>query len=740
MSMRNILPHPRRSVFLAFALLYFCAGRPSEFGQENLFFQGFPISRPVIRIALGVNIDDILIKSSSGMKVYQVDGAYKLLAEDAARAHIQGQQDKLSEKFLVQVSQHGKKEDAENAARALRAKIAHSVSVSQDQASSGDAVYYVRVGDFLTRGDALAFIQKAGILGFAEAWIVREEVSETENHPHWVQVNGQLINLNADASLYFIPGSSQSYLGYNGRTYRGIMILRGSRKGLILINLLNVEDYLKGVVPGELPPSFFNELEAQKAQAVAARTYALKNLGQWNDLGFDLYATPVSQVYLGMSAEQPLSTRAVEETGGEAAVYGGKLINALYMSTCGGATENVEAVFEGGPAPYLKSTECLPDQEEGWTIKSPAVFPPLIVEGRNASAPVAALISLGVMDWETDAAWWNGPTTTVEAWGWMTRAAALLGKKPGRAPSESAPLSLPALAVQLVEAFEWNDRVQNLVVPGEADRALRELPNLTERERAVLSYFLSVGLWPASDRLADRDRAVSRAEAAYAVHKVLATYRDFYRQGTVRDMNGGALVLRTEQEERALEIVPGAALFREMNGTASAVSSLDLLAGDNVRWIETEGKIRLLQVGQPPASSVLDASSPFHRWQVRISRQDMQERINQFYPIGRLIDLLPAKRGASKRVVELDIVGQGQTSRMRGQRIRQVLNLRDTLFVIDREYAPDGTISHFVFSGKGWGHGVGLCQIGAFRMAQKGASYEDILGKYYRGISLRKMD
>jgi stage II sporulation protein D len=737
--MRRILTDHHKSVFLAFVLLYFFAGRPAEFGEENLFFQGYPIAKPVIRIALGVNIEDIFVKSSSGMKIYQVDGAYKLLAEDASQAHIQGQQAKLSEKFLVQVAQFRKKEEAEGAARAIRSQIAQRVAVSQDSEAAGEPVYFVRIGDFLTRGDALAFIKRAASLGFAEAWIVREEVSETENHPHWVQVNGHLINLNADAALYFIPGSSESFLGYKGRTYRGILVLRGSRKGLILINILNVEDYLKGVVPGELPPSFFTEIEAQKAQAVAARTYALKNLGQFNDLGFDLYATPVSQVYLGLGAEQALSTRAVEQTRGLAAVYDGKLINALYMSTCGGATENVEAMFEGGPMPYLKSTPCIRDDEEGWTIKTPTVFPPLIVDNADVSASVAALTSLGVLGWETDAGWWKAQATTGEAWGWMAKAAARLGKKPGRAPSESAPLDYPMLAAQLVAAFDWNDRVDNLTVPGEADRALQAVPNLTAKERSALAYFLSAGLASVSDRWSDRGRGVSRAEAAYLIHKVLATYKDFYRQGSVHEMRGNTLVLHADGGDRSLEVVPGAVLFRETNGAASAVSSLDLLGGDIVRWIETDGKIRLLQIVQAPSSAVLDATSPFHRWQVRLTRQELQERVNQFYPIGRLIDLLPLKRGESKRIVELSLVGQESQTKIRGLRIRQVLNLRDNLFVIDREYGPDGSISHFVFSGKGWGHGVGLCQIGAFRMAQKGSSFEDILGKYYRGISLRTM-
>lgn len=737
--MRRVLTDHHKSVVLAFGLLYFFAVRPAEFGEENLFFQGYPIAKPVIRIALGVNVDDLLVGSSSGMKIYQVDGAYKLLSEDAAQARIQGQREKLSEKFLVQVSQHGRREDAEAAARSLRSKLAQRVTVGQDPDLAGDPVHYVRVGDFLTRGDALAFIKRTEGLGLLESWIVREEVAEAENHPHWVQVNGQLINLNSEASLYFIPSSNESFLSFRGRPYRGILVLRGSRKGLILINILNLEDYLKGVVPGELPPSAFSEIEAQKAQAVAARTYALKNLGQFNSLGFDLYATPVSQVYLGLGAEHPLSTRAVEETKGEAVVFDGKLINALYMSTCGGATENVEAMFEGGPLPYLKSEECVHEGEAIWTVTSPAVFPPLMVEGRNVASHLAALTALGVMGWETDPAWWKEPVKADEAWGWMTKAAGLLGKKPGRGPSESAPLDPPALASALVDAFGWSDRIDNLVVPGEADRELLTHPGLSAREQAVLAYFLSTGLITSAEPWAARERTVSRAEAAAVLHRLLLTYKDPYQRGSVHGVRGSTVTLRTEAGDRMLEILPGAALFRETAGTANPVSSLDLAAGDVVRWLEAEGRIRVLQAAQAPTSSVLDAASPFHRWQVRLSRQELQERINQYYPVGRLIDLLPLKRGESKRILEMSIVGQQSQPKMRGFRIRQVLNLRDTLFVIDREYGPDGSVSHFVFSGKGWGHGVGMCQIGSFRLAQQGVSYEEILAKYYRGVSVRKM-
>jgi stage II sporulation protein D len=135
----------------------------------------------------------------------------------------------------------------------------------------------------------------------------------------------------------------------------------------------------------------------------------------------------------------------------------------------------------------------------------------------------------------------------------------------------------------------------------------------------------------------------------------------------------------------------------------------------------------------------LDQPSQYHRWDIRVSREDLEDRINQYYPIGRLIDLVPHKRGQSKRVIEMSIIGQGGQVQVTGLKIRQVLNLRDNLFVIDREQDADGRVTHFIFSGKGWGHGVGLCQVGAYRMAQKGATYSEILKKYYRGIKLDKI-
>jgi len=141
---------------------------------------------------------------------------------------------------------------------------------------------------------------------------------------------------------------------YNDKPYRGhIEVFANLRGSLTVVNELPLEDYVRGVVANELSPGGYPAIEALKAQAVAARTYALKNRGQFMAQGFDILPTTRSQVYRGLTSENQLSNRAVEETAGVIATYEGEPINALYTSTCGGRTESAENIFNHA-VPYLR--------------------------------------------------------------------------------------------------------------------------------------------------------------------------------------------------------------------------------------------------------------------------------------------------------------------------------------------------------------------------------------------------
>lgn len=149
--------------------------------------------------------------------------------------------------------------------------------------------------------------------------------------------------------------SSNGLVSIGGVQYRGVAEVRINGSGTLAgINELPVEQYLYGVVPRELPPTVYDEIEAQKAQAIAARTYALRGLGKRSSDGYDLLPTTTDQVYGGYAAEHPVSSQAVDETSGLVATYNGALIEALFFSTSGGATANNEDVFNSAPIPYLR--------------------------------------------------------------------------------------------------------------------------------------------------------------------------------------------------------------------------------------------------------------------------------------------------------------------------------------------------------------------------------------------------
>jgi stage II sporulation protein D len=734
-------PNPRhiKYFFGAFLALFFLAGRPIEFGQENSFFYGFLIKNPVIRIGLGVNLDEATIRASSGMKIYEVGSSYKLLAEDVDEIHVKGRKEKLTEKFVLQVAETDKKEEAEQLALELRSKIGQKVYVARLRESGSDESYQVRVGDFLTRGEALGFIKKLNQAGIKEAWIVREEVTEEESHPLWVLVNDELKTLNKDTVIYFVPSNAESYLSYKGNAYRGIFVLKASPKGLVLVNILNLENYLKGVVPCELSPDIYNAYEALKAQAVAARTYAVKNLGDNSDLGFDLCDTAACQVYGGLSAERPLSSRAVEETKAEVASYKGKLINALYTSTCGGMTEDIENVFGGKPQPYLKSTECTYEKQKEWILESKPLVS-ILMNGRNIEREVAFLISLNVIAPETDPSYYKEPPAFEEAVEEIRRALGYLGKRnDGFAPVKTT-LNFPHLASLLISAFQWGDRVKNLMLKSEVDFILKDYPPLKEEARENLAYLIHSGIFFSSPPTADGARLVTRAELAFILAKTIRSYFDPYHSGVFGSLAKNGLELEEDGQSRLLRLSPGAFLFRNQDGEGFPASRLTLLGGEELRWLENQGQISLMEAFFPVDSNVLDRGSFFHHWQVRQSAEELEKRINEYYPIGRLVDMAVRERGKSRRVTELLITGTESQVVVRGLKIRWVLGLRDTLFTLDKEYSDGEQVAYFIFTGKGWGHGVGLCQVGAFRMAQAGAGYKDILKKYYKDIKIEKID
>jgi stage II sporulation protein D len=321
------------------------------------------------------------------------------------------------------------------------------------------------------------------------------------------------------ASAAVVPAMPREPLSADGAPYRGYLEVAAEDTAVRVVNVVNIEDYLRGVVPNELSPGAGPE--AVKAQAVAARTYALRQRGDYSARGYDLCATPACQVYRGRASEHPRADRAVAETRGLVVQYDGTPIKALYTSACGGHTENVENVFVG------------------------------------------------------------------------------------------------------------------------------------ERERPYL-----------------RGVACTRERAAH---------------------------------------VPG--LDRPMLPDAAA---------------------------EAEAGGAFDSGS--RRWQVRMSPSDVARAVSRIRPLSDVRDVQLRRVSKAGRVVELAVIGERQREELvlKGLDVRKGLGLRENLFVVDRDTDARGSVRGFVFTGQGWGHGVGLCQSGAVGMAREGARFEQILTHYYTGVTLEK--
>ncbi|WP_303733143.1 SpoIID/LytB domain-containing protein [Fibrobacter succinogenes] len=181
----------------------------------------------------------------------------------------------------------------------------------------------------------------------------------------------------ADRRVFKATGSSASdciaiatdKVGLNKACYNGEFIVTANGNKLNAINVIDIEDYLRGVVPYEIGKLDESKFEALKAQAVAARTYAYKHFGSRVAQGFDVYADTRDQVYKGLHSATELTDKAVRETEGVVMTYNGEFITAYYHSTCGGETEGV--VTWGRPDhPYLKNKPDLRPDGTPWCRES----------------------------------------------------------------------------------------------------------------------------------------------------------------------------------------------------------------------------------------------------------------------------------------------------------------------------------------------------------------------------------
>ncbi|MBL0349372.1 MAG: SpoIID/LytB domain-containing protein [Elusimicrobia bacterium] len=199
------------------------------------------------------------------------------------------------------------------------------------------------------------------------------------------------------ASVILAPTTPADEVWLNGRPYRGRLEVTRTGPAFRVVNLISVEDYLRGVLQMETSDTWPEQ--ALKAQAVISRTYALRNRGRHGRQGFDFCREPHCQTYGGAQAERRLTDAAVDATRGEVLVdRKHRLVGTVYHSCCGGSTESAENVWERGGQPYLAPVSCKwcrGSPHYTWTAK---VSNELVTRSlQTGGVPVGTVRALGIL-------------------------------------------------------------------------------------------------------------------------------------------------------------------------------------------------------------------------------------------------------------------------------------------------------------------------------------------------------
>ncbi|CAM2005157.1 SpoIID/LytB domain-containing protein [Acanthopleuribacter pedis] len=585
--------------------------------------------------------------------------------------------------------------------------------------------YALRGGPYVKKQDAAAARDALVGEGYAKAEVV---TSKTRYPLQWVNRFYDKFDLRAEKEVGLVHADPNQPIRYAGTAYRGVLRFRVSGGKIRIINELPMEVYLRGVVPTELGPNVFPELEALKAQAVAARTYALKNMGRFNRRGYDICDTPACQAYEGTLNEHPLSDQAVAETEGVVMYHGDTLIDALYTSTCGGLTDDVGNVFPGRNEPYLKSKSSYVAAYPSWTL--PKKDPPKAVAALGGHLAAEALLyrlqpidsdaALGAKQFQKyleqlrwiygDVPTYRGPEhVTVRAF-WETLA------------------QLPAVVSVMKHQFHPADSVRPLL-GRDLDPGLQPLA-------AFLLRFEFVN----NDEVArlDSEAPLLHNQAVALLLQLAHAWgpEPEWDRYTVTDVKNGVLYLQRGTRSKTLALANVRYYLSEHAEEWRFQSQPKLEKLDRVYLIDGPFPQNILRIQENYKVASVDRFSAYDVWVDKKSVEALEKRARRYVRGLRGIrDVKVLSRSAAGRVTELEFVADSGNRRVKGLNIRWSLGVRDNLIDLVPSYR-NGRLVHLTVMGRGWGHGVGMSQVGAYGMAAQGWRFDQILTHYYDGVEV----
>jgi len=739
-------------------------------------------AEPMMRIALAVDVRAATISTSAHLlKASEFDSATESL--DVARVRVESRilspQQVTYRPLQLEVARSLSRDEADRTIEVIRNVVDQAAQALSDGADRWKVTVTVRTPDeaetLTTKLEEAGFdvlvtnqAQKAELHSNSGGKITSSSSSPANNSSG----NGklrltakpaaptrELLAFSGSASpflrssaplLFASSDESSAPVRLNDKPFRGkLEVFANPRGALTVVNVIGLEDYVRGVVPNELSPGGFPAIEALKAQAVAARTYAYRNRNQFAAEGFDLLPTTRSQVYRGLTSEHPLASRAVDETRGLIATYNGEPINALYTSTCGGRTEDSENIFIDA-VPYLRGRECAAEGKAAFTpftIKSSRDLFEIKDEKDLETAREVAILAANGLPLHlgrVSSDWLSAHVSEAEVRDWVSAAARLSRNNSFTSPTDAT--KPPDFATALTRAVFGEGRADTLLNSADVAYLLSfsDAGDIPPEHRADVALLLrDRHLTLFADATLRPKETMSRSRALHSIASLLETRALLSLQkGTARPAASGIMMLRsTKGKDQPIVVNHDAFLFREFGDNVYQVKSLVLVGGEPITFhINARGEVDYLEARPPANGASAERFSPFTNWTSELTLGEVQSRLGRSVRgIGSITDLRIAARGSSRRVVDLEVIGTQGVGHVRRGRIRSAVGLREQLFVIDRIYSENNRVTGFIFTGRGWGHGVGMCQVGAYGLARQGYTVEQILKAYYTGIELTKM-
>ncbi len=634
-------------------------------------------------------------------------------------------------RYGVQVAAISDRPSATALADRIRTDAGQRVDMIFDPSASNGGMYRILAGDFADTQSAQPLREQLTQRGYGKGMLIVRRPSDQpfEKRLEIVDDEGDRYTISS-ASILVMPASGET-VTIGEKPYRTAARVLVNARGLLnVINELNLEDYLRGVVPAEMGSKIYDELEALKAQAVAARTYAARNLGQFASEGFDICPGPACQAYKGFSGEEPLTDQAVRETAGLVMTFDGRLVDALYTSTCGGETSDVGTMFPGRSEPYLRRARCV---ELDVVTLSGRADSGVLDETQVSARTFAALAGLR----ESGTSW-----SAADVEGAVSAARRLAGYTGTATASRPASSRRGDVLEYLASVFALDAAARTLTLPEDRRYYFPQTSANDDAVHQAAAFLIKWGVWPAQEIDRIDMRAAMPRDELYALLGAWVRKHEGTSDitGKIAAVDGRSLAVKNEGKITRVTLPAGIPIYRRLGDRFQEYATVPVMIGDRVIVQQSAQKVPVsaIVVANYDGAS-FDRTSSYADWTRSFRADDLVKSINNRTPIQQLIDIRPITVDASHRIAEMEVTAEGgRKFVLRGLPIRWSLNVPDNLFVYEKTKDFDG-VDRYTFYGKGWGHGVGMCQIGAYGMAFRGWKFDQILKRYYSGIDIVPM-